>query len=223
MSREEEASRQGCQATVKVASQLVHDGEAAGATCGVVCGCAEGGRASGVGEQVAEGRDGAQGQQAASTRRGNAISRKVWAVLGFVAFGLGALGVALPILPTTPFMLLAAFCFARSSERLNAWFKSTKLYKRVLEGYVRKREMTVKAKLMILVPVTILLAIGFAMMGRVPVGRAVLVVVWVAHVIYFGFVVKTDHTPTEEPAVEPATGRADVSLAEPADSRPLRD
>ena len=101
-------------------------------------------------------------------------------------------GVVLPILPTTPFILVAAFCFARSSERLNAWFKGTKVYKQVLEGYVTKRSMTLKAKLTILVPVTILLAIGFAMMGRVPVGRVILAIVWVAHIVYFGFVVKTD-------------------------------
>lgn len=75
---------------------------------------------------------------------------------------------------------------------MNTWFKGTKVYKKVLEGYVTKRSMTMKAKLTILVPVTILLSIGFALMGRVPVGRAVLVVVWACHVVYFGFVVKTD-------------------------------
>ena len=52
--------------------------------------------------------------------------------------------------------------------------------------------MTLKAKLTILVPVTALLAIGFALMGSVPVGRIVLAIVWAGHLIYFGFVVKTD-------------------------------
>ena len=118
--------------------------------------------------------------------------RGLWAAAGFICFALGMIGVALPILPTTPFVLLAAFCFARSSERVNTWFRETKVYKKVLEGYVTKRSMTVKAKLSILIPVTILLAIGFALMGRVPVGRAVLAVVWVCHVIYFGFVVRTE-------------------------------
>lgn len=116
----------------------------------------------------------------------------LWGAAGLVFFVLGMVGVALPILPTTPFILLAAFCFARSSARLNAWFKRTRVYKQVLEGYVTKRSMTLRAKLSILVPVTILLAIGFALMASVPVGRAVLAVVWVGHVVYFGFVVKTD-------------------------------
>lgn len=117
-----------------------------------------------------------------------------WAVAGFASFGLGALGALLPILPTTPFLLVAAFCFARSSERVNNWFCSTALYKKVLEGYVSKRAMTVKAKLAIIVPVTAVMAVGFALMGNVPVGRVVLAIVWIAHLVYFGLVVKTVKT-----------------------------
>ena len=130
------------------------------------------------------------------------VSRYVGAGLGFLffpaLFAVRALvGVALPFLPTTPFALLAAFCFARSSERLNAWFKSTKLYKKVLEGYVTKRSMTVKAKLTIIIPVTVLLGIGFALMANVPIGRIALALVWIGHIVYFGFIVKTDRGGVE--------------------------
>ena len=120
------------------------------------------------------------------------VSRYVWAGLGFLFFGLALVGVALPFLPTTPFALLAAFCFARSSERLNAWFKSTKLYRKVLEGYVTKRAMAVKAKLAIIIPVTVLLGIGFALMANVPIGRIALMLVCIGQIVYFGFSVKTD-------------------------------
>lgn len=116
----------------------------------------------------------------------------LWAAGGFLFFALGMAGVVLPILPTTPFILVAAFCFARSSDRLNSWFKGTKVYKMVLEGYMIKHSMTLRAKLTILVPVTVLLAVGFAMMGSVPVGRAIVAIVWVGHIVYFGFVVKTE-------------------------------
>lgn len=49
------------------------------------------------------------------------IARMLWAGLGWTALGLGAIGVVLPLLPTVPFVLLAAFAFARSSERLHDW------------------------------------------------------------------------------------------------------
>lgn len=50
--------------------------------------------------------------------------RYIWAGFGLLALALGAIGVVLPLLPTVPFMLLAAFCFARSSERLHNWLIS---------------------------------------------------------------------------------------------------
>ena len=57
------------------------------------------------------------------------MKRLVFLIAGSVSFGLGMLGVFLPVLPTTPFMLLAAFLFARSSPRLDAWIKSTRVWK----------------------------------------------------------------------------------------------
>ena len=57
------------------------------------------------------------------------IKKIGYIVLGCIGVGLGAVGAVLPLLPAFPFLLLAAFCFARSSERLDRWFKGTKLYK----------------------------------------------------------------------------------------------
>lgn len=126
----------------------------------------------------------------AKNQRSKAV-RGAWAVAGLVSFGLGAVGAFVPLLPTTPFILLAAFCFARSSNRLNNWFHSTQLYKKVFEGYVSKREMPLKAKLCILIPVTILLGAGFLLMSKVLIGRIAVAIIWVCHVIYFGVIVRT--------------------------------
>ena len=115
----------------------------------------------------------------------------VYIVVGFIALGLGSLGVALPVLPTTPFLLVAAFCFARSSEKLNTWFRGTKLYKNNLETFVKGQGMTKKAKLRIMTTVTLIMLIAFIAMRNTDIGRICLAVVWVAHVIAFTFFIKT--------------------------------
>ena len=142
-------------------------------------------------------------------RRAARCLRALWAVGGFACFGLGALGAVLPVLPTVPFLLGAAYCFARSSERLDAWFHGTKLYRTVLEGFAKKCAMTVKAKLMLLGPVTLVLGASFLLMANVPVGRAVVAAVWVAHVAYFGFIVKTDRGSGTERGSECVVERTD--------------
>ena len=128
----------------------------------------------------------------ASPTRRRTITSWLWGAAGLVSFGLGVLGAILPLIPTTPFILLAAFCFARSSRKLNAWFQSTKLYKSVFEGLLTRKSMTIAAKLKLLAPITLLLAVSFALMGSVPIGRIVVAIIFIGHIVYFGFVVKTD-------------------------------
>lgn len=118
------------------------------------------------------------------------IKKIMYIVLGCIGVGLGAVGAVLPLLPSFPFLMLAAFCFARSSERLNNWFIHTKLYKNNLESFVKGQGMTWKTKIRIMVMVTLLMSIGFIMMSEVPIGRIVLVCVWVFHILFFVFGVK---------------------------------
>ena len=125
------------------------------------------------------------------------IKKAFFIVLGCLSLGLGAVGAVLPILPTVPFLMLAAFCFAKSSEKLHNWFISTNLYKKNLESCVQGKGMTVKTKIRIMVTVTILMSIGFIMMHAVPVGRIILGFVWLFHVLYFIFVIKTLKVETE--------------------------
>lgn len=125
------------------------------------------------------------------------IKKAFFVVLGCLSLGLGAVGAVLPILPTVPFLMLAAFCFAKSSEKLHNWFVSTKLYKKNLESFVQGKGMTVKTKIRIMVTVTILMSIGFIMMHAVPVGRIILGFVWIFHVLYFIFGIKTLKVETE--------------------------
>jgi len=119
------------------------------------------------------------------------LKKVFFVVLGCLSLGLGALGAVLPLLPAFPFLMLAAFCFAKSSEKLHGWFVSTKLYKKNLESFVQGKGMTVMTKIRIMLTVTFLMSIGFIMMHAVPVGRIVLGIVWLFHILYFIFGIKT--------------------------------
>lgn len=121
------------------------------------------------------------------------IKRITFVVLGCVSLALAVLGVVLPILPTVPFLALAAFCFAKSSDRLNNWLIITKFYQNNLADFKAGKGMTVKTKVRILATVTLVMAVGLIamLMKGVIVGSIILSVVWLGHIYYFGFKVKT--------------------------------
>lgn len=125
--------------------------------------------------------------------------RKIlYLILGCIGLGLGAVGAILPLLPAFPFLLLAAFCFAKSSEKLHLWFTGTKLYRNNLESYLKGQGMTWSTKIRIMITVTLLMTIGFLMMNEIMAGRIVLTLVWVFHILYFLFGVKTRKTVSSE-------------------------
>jgi len=121
------------------------------------------------------------------------IKKIVFIVLGCICLALGTVGVILPILPTVPFYMATVFFFANSSERLHKWFTGTGLYKKHLQSFVEKRGMLMRTKLSIVCTVTLLMGFGFFMMARkgVWVPCIILAVVWVCHILYFFFRVKT--------------------------------
>lgn len=67
-------------------------------------------------------------------------------LLGLVFFGLGFVGAFIPGLPTTPFMLLALWCFARSSERFHQWLLHHKIFGPPIQRWEKHRVISLKAK-----------------------------------------------------------------------------
>lgn len=125
------------------------------------------------------------------------MKRIIYISLGFLFIFLGVLGVALPFLPTTPFLLAAAFCLARGSEKFHRWFTGTKLYRKYLGDYVKHRGMTMAAKLKVLASVTVLLSVGCVLTSSLH-ARIAMGVVLLGHWYYFLFRMKT--LPSGKPA-----------------------
>ncbi len=98
------------------------------------------------------------------------MKRVVYKPLGLLCVGLGALGLVLPVLPTTPFLLLAAWFFARSSEKWHQWLLANETFGPVLQRWEEHRCITRRTKTFAIV--SMLLAGGasvtFAMSGLWP-------------------------------------------------------
>ncbi|MEY8562276.1 YbaN family protein [Eggerthellaceae bacterium 3-80] len=116
--------------------------------------------------------------------------RIIYALLGLFFFGLGALGALLPVLPTTPFLLLASFFFLRSSKRLNDWFMQTKLYKRYLANFVENREMTLRSKFLCCSPGVIIMSVLAIMIPYIW-AKVLLILLVIFELWYFKTRIKT--------------------------------
>lgn len=73
----------------------------------------------------------------------------IFIIPGFIAFGIGIAGVILPVLPGLPFFLVSSYCFAKSSKRIENWFKNTKVYEKYVMAFRQKKGMTLKEKMRI--------------------------------------------------------------------------
>ena len=111
-------------------------------------------------------------------------------VLGLLFFGLAAVGAVVPVLPTTPFLLLAAFFFLRSSKRLNDWFLGTRLYKRYVATFMETRSMTLRSKFLCAAPGVIAMSVLAVFLPQLW-AKVILVALVIFEIWYFIFRIKT--------------------------------
>jgi uncharacterized membrane protein YbaN (DUF454 family) len=116
----------------------------------------------------------------------------IYLIVALICVLLGTLGIFIPVLPTTPFYLLAVFLFTKSSKKLEIWFINTSMYKKHMIKIKEKKALTIKEKLTILLPLSLVMGVGLFFMRELLYPSIILIAIWLIHIIYFGFVLKTE-------------------------------
>lgn len=132
------------------------------------------------------------------------LVRIVLLLAGTLCMALGILGIILPLVPTTPFLLLAAYCYARSSERFYQWLLSNRFFGAYIRNYREGRGMPLREKILTLAVLWV--TIGIAVLFAVPVWWGKLIMLGIAAgVTLYLLQLKTYRPQTEnkKPAPEP--------------------
>lgn len=103
--------------------------------------------------------------------------KHIYVFLGFLFLLIGAIGVALPVLPTVPFLLLSSYFFAKGSERFHNWFKSTKLYQKHLLPFEENKALSLETKWRILLLASAMLAIPFTQIDNLYMRLGIIVLI----------------------------------------------
>ncbi|MDY5059783.1 YbaN family protein [Staphylococcus simulans] len=123
--------------------------------------------------------------------------RYILITIGLISAIVGFIGIVVPLLPTTPFLLLAAVCFSRSSERFNRWLVSTKVYGEYVESFKRDRGFTLKKKFKILLSLYIVIAFSLYMLDNFYIRIGLLIMVTFQTIVLFTLV-KTLPEPSKD-------------------------
>lgn len=118
------------------------------------------------------------------------IIKALYIALGTVFMLLGLLGIVLPLLPTTPLLLLTAYFYSKGSNRFHQWFISTWLYRRYLKDFVEKKGMTLAAKMKLLLFVDFMLMFPFFILDYRWV-KPLVIILMITKYSYFFTAVKT--------------------------------
>lgn len=114
--------------------------------------------------------------------------RYVLIVLGIVFTVIAFIGAVLPLLPTTPFLILAAICFTNSSRKFKIWLESTQIYKNYVENLKKYKGYTMKEKIRILISLYIVVGFSIFMISNLYIRIELMIMVMIQTIVLFTLV-----------------------------------
>ena len=111
--------------------------------------------------------------------------KKIYLVLGLLCLGLGIIGIPLPVLPTTPLVLLGMVLLGKGSQRFHDKVVSTKFYQKYLKKYNKQRGLTVREKATILFVSTSMCSISFIMIPSIHLRITIIILILIEYIYFF--------------------------------------
>lgn len=118
------------------------------------------------------------------------LYKLLFIILGIMSMSVGVIGIVVPVLPTTPFLILASVCFVKGSEKFDLWFRNTKIYKDYAEDFINDRSMTLKRKITLMLISDFMLAFPLIIIDNLYI-RLFIISVIIFKYYYFIFRIKT--------------------------------
>jgi uncharacterized membrane protein YbaN (DUF454 family) len=112
------------------------------------------------------------------------VYRYLYLIMGFLLVGIGILGIFLPVLPTTIFLILASACFMKSSPKANEWLKKNRWLGPYLKNYTEKSGLTVKSKLVLISILWISITFSAFILTDIPAIRILLLLIAIGVTIH---------------------------------------
>jgi len=112
----------------------------------------------------------------------------IFILLSLVSLALGVIGIVLPLLPTTPFILLAIYLASRSSEKLNNKIIESKIYKKHVQRFAEERSMTRRSKWVLLISVDVMLITTFILVSSFLIQLMIVLLIFIKHLYFYKYV-----------------------------------
>lgn len=115
------------------------------------------------------------------------IKRQLLLAAGTLSLAIGIVGIFVPILPTTPFLLLAAGCYLRSSQRFYNWLMGNRFFGNYIRNYIEGRGIPLKVKLFIIILLWVTIGISIWLVAK-PLVTIILLIVAVGVTLHIIFI-----------------------------------